>query len=163
MKPWLPSNLPIGLCFLMIVHSQTPTVIQGHVQRQSESDALECLALTLYWEAGGEPSAGLAAVGWVVLNRQAHPDFPSTICQVVREGDNQPGCQFTYSCDGKSDTPKHEAQWARALATALHLLSMPTTDPTAGALFFHGSTLESAPWKIPREQTTTIGHHVFYR
>ena len=103
------------------------------VPQNTLAEQLECLALTMYWEAGNESRQGLLAVGWVVFNRRTHPEFPETICGVVRQGGERSGCQFRYWCDGKSDTPKHEAQWARALATALHLLSMPTTDPTAGA------------------------------
>ena len=136
----------------------------GQATRESPlAEKLECLALTMYWEAGNESRQGLLAVGWVVFNRRAHPEFPPTICGVVQQGGERSGCQFRYWCDDKSNTPEHKTQWARALATALHLLAMPTTDPTNGALFFHGSNLERAPWKIPRQQTTTIGNHVFYR
>ena len=163
MKHGTAVDLLVGLCFWMIVHNQTPTVVQGHLQSQSESDALECLALTLYWEAGGEPSAGLAAVGWVVLNRQANPDFPSTICQVVRQGDNQPGCQFTYSCDGNSDTPADLKLWSRVRTIAQEVIKQTIPDPTNGALFFHSDNLAEIPWAIPRERTAQIGNQIYYR
>jgi hypothetical protein len=37
---------------------------------------LECLALTIYFEARGEADEGKLAVGHVVMNRAQHPLFP---------------------------------------------------------------------------------------
>ncbi len=123
----------------------------------------ECLAQAIYWEAGGEGREGMEALAWVVLNRRAHPDFPATVCEVVREGGEQPGCQFKFWCDGKSETPRHADLWAQALAVAAESLDGRTTDPTGRALFFHAETLGAVPWKVPRERTTQIGRHIYYR
>ena len=40
----------------------------------------DCLALAIYWEARGEGTRGMLAVGWTVLNRVSSRDFPSTPC-----------------------------------------------------------------------------------
>lgn len=50
------------------------------------SRELECLALTIYFEARGEPDQGKLAVGHVVMNRAAHSLFPRKVCQVVQQG-----------------------------------------------------------------------------
>ena len=128
-----------------------------------ESDALDCLALTLLFEAGDEQREGMIGVGWVVLNRRAHPEFPTTVCEVVRQGGEVPGCQFTYWCDGKTDTPRDGEGWARARAIAGALLANRISDPTGGALFFHAASLDAVPWSIPRTRTVRIGGHIFYR
>ena len=130
---------------------------------QSGDGALECLAQTLYWEAGGEDREGMTAVASVVLNRRAHPDFPSTVCEVVHQGGTDPGCQFKFWCDGESERPRDAALWARAREVAAEALDGRTTDPTGGALFFHAAALEQAPWTLPRERTVRIGRHVYYR
>ena len=123
----------------------------------------ECLAQAIYWEAGGDGREGMEAVAWVVLNRRAHPDFPATVCEVVRQGGEQPGCQFQFWCDGKSENPYDADLWAQALVVAAESLDGRTTDPTGGALFFHAEALGAAPWEIPRERTAQIGQQIYYR
>ena len=135
----------------------------GGAAAQPGDDPRECLALTLYWEAGGEPRESMAAVASVVLNRRANPDFPSTVCEVVREGGTDPGCQFQFWCDGKSDTPRDADLWALAREVAAEALEGRTADATGGALFFHAAALGAAPWRVPRERTVQIGRHVYYR
>ena len=130
---------------------------------QAAADPHECLALTLYWEAGGERREGMAAVAWVVLNRRAHPEFPSTICGVVRQGGTDPGCQFRFWCDGEIDRPRNARIWAMAREVAADILDDMPPDPTGGALFFHSAALGEAPWRLPRERTVQIGRHVYYR
>jgi hypothetical protein len=51
-----------------------------------ESSQEHCLALALYWEARAEGPHGMLAVASVVLNRVRHPQFPDTVCEVVKEG-----------------------------------------------------------------------------
>ena len=121
-----------------------------------------CLALALYWEARGEPEVGMVAVGWAILNRASSPEFPATPCGVVFEGGEQPPCQFSWWCDGKSDRPRDRRSWIRAQVVAASLLTKPPPDPTHGALFFH-STRIGVPWKRPRKRTAHIGNHIFYR
>ena len=119
-----------------------------------------CLAQSLYWEARGEGRNGMIAVGWTVLNRVHSKDFPATPCEVVRQGGEQPPCQFSWWCDGRSDRPLDQRSWKSALETAAELLLNPPRDPTGGALFYHSTSIRS-PWR--RVRTARIGRHVFYR
>jgi len=52
--------------------------------------AQHCLALAMYWEAKSEGADGMLAVASVVLNRVAHPEFPDTVCGVVKQGGEPP-------------------------------------------------------------------------
>lgn len=119
-----------------------------------------CLALAMYWEARGEGRPGMIAVGWTVLNRVRASHFPATPCEVVYQGGEQPPCQFSFWCDGRSDRPRDQSSWRSALIVAAHLLTKPPTDPTAGALYYHSTTIRP-PWK--RVRTAQVGRHVFYR
>jgi spore germination cell wall hydrolase CwlJ-like protein len=123
---------------------------------------LRCLALTLYWEARGQTPKAMRAVGWVVLNRRDHPEFPETICRVVRDGGENPPCQFSYWCDGRADAPTNEDAWKRAQKIASELLHDPTPDPTKGALYFHAADLKP-PWSAERKRVARVGDHIFYR
>src|SRR3546814_8022409 len=65
--------------------------------------ATDCLAAAAWYEAGDDPSGERAFVQ-VVLNRLRHPAFPNTVCALVFQGSERvAGCQFTCSCDGRSD------------------------------------------------------------
>jgi N-acetylmuramoyl-L-alanine amidase len=81
---------------------------------------------------------------------------------VVMEGGEQPPCQFSWWCDGKSDEPTEARAWWRAKAVARAVLNRPIHDSTAGALFFHANYIRE-PWAVPRTRTVQIGAHIFYR
>jgi spore germination cell wall hydrolase CwlJ-like protein len=124
--------------------------------------AEHCLALTMYWEAKSEGPDGMRAVAAVVMNRVAHPEFPDTVCGVVKQGGERPPCQFSWWCDGRSDRPVDARAWATATQIAERILRAPPSDVTGGALFFHNTSIET-PWVRQRQRTVQIGRHVFYR
>ena len=136
--------------------SEHPVKSIGRVDTQAQ----HCVALAMYWEARGEGHQGMLAVGSVVLNRVDDDRFPGSVCGVVYQGGENPPCQFSWWCDGKSDRPTHAAMWATSLSLADELLTARAQDPTHGALFFHNTSIRP-PWR--RERTTRIGNHVFYR
>ncbi len=126
-------------------------------------DELACLALNIYWEARSESLEGQQAVAKVTLNRVRSPDFPDTICGVVTQGSERTtGCQFSWQCDGRDDTPRDARAWARANEVARHGLFEDPADPTRGALFYH-ATYVSPTWVRLMTQVTQIGRHIFYR
>jgi spore germination cell wall hydrolase CwlJ-like protein len=114
----------------------------------AEPGESDCLALAMYWEARGGGSEAMVAVGWVVLNRMKNPEFPDRACAVVRQGGEEPPCQFSYWCDGKVDTPQNDELWSIARDLAVQMLKKPPPDPTGGraVLSFgrHRDTLEGA-------------------
>lgn len=128
----------------------------------SLDDSSRCLALALYWEAKSEGVEGMLAVASVVLNRVAHPAFPGSVCAVVTEGGEQPPCQFSWWCDGKSDRPTDPRAWSLAQKLARSALARPPPDRTRGALFFHSTSI-ATPWVRKRLRTAQIGRHIFYR
>ena len=125
---------------------------------------MNCLALAIYWEGKGEPHTGQVAVAHVVLNRLKDPRFPKTICSVVKDGGNsrRGQCQFSWWCDGKSDTPTNAEQWALAQEIAKSETRPGVTDPTGGALFFHNRGV-TPRWSRARMRSAAIGDHYFYR
>ena len=161
-RPALPTLArTAGLALGILLAAQGPAA--GVAAAQPDDDPVQCLALAAYWEAGGEGREGMTAVAWVVLNRRGHADFPSTVCAVVRQGGTEPGCQFRFWCDGRSDKPLDADLWALALDAAAEALEGGSADATGGALFFHAAALGPAPWRVPRERTVQIGRHIYYR
>lgn len=125
------------------------------------AEALVCLALNVYYEARGYPEADQLAVAHVVLNRVNSDRFPDTICEVVKQGGTRRNrCQFSWYCDGKSDTPYEKEAWAMAQRVAEKALT--TKDNTGGALFYHAPYVAPA-WAKRLTQTRVDDAHVFFK
>ncbi len=125
---------------------------------------VECLALTIYFEARGEPDTGKLAVGHVVMNRASHPLFPGAVCAVVRQGGERLRyrCQFSWWCDGQSDHPTDWRAWQRSKALARRIYWDYSEDPTAGALWYHADYVTPS-WRNSLAPGAKIGRHIFYR
>ena len=125
---------------------------------------IECLALTIYFEARGEPAMGKRAVGHVVMNRASDRRYPQWICDVVQQGGEWPRyrCQFTWWCDGRSDEPREPVAWERSKAIARLIYWGLSEDPTRGALWYHADYVAPV-WRKFLGEGPKIGRHIFYR
>ena len=128
------------------------------------TDELHCLALTIYFEARGEPEDGKLAVAHVVMNRMKDSRFPDTICRVVQQGGEQVRhrCQFTWWCDGLSDRPRNLRQWEKSKSLARTVFWGDRPDPTGGALWYHADYV-APTWAQAFSRTSQIGRHIFYQ
>ena len=128
------------------------------------NDDLQCLALTIYFEARGEPQGGKLAVASVVMNRVADRRYPNQVCDVVRQGGERPRnrCQFSWWCDGRSDFPRNSEAWNQSNALAALVYWGFLRDPTEGALWYHAQYVRPI-WRKAFERGPTIGGHIFYR
>ena len=125
-------------------------------------DAITCLARSIYWEAKGETTASMEAVAMVVMNRLANSEFPKTVCDVVKQGSEQGSCQFSWWCDGRSDTVQEEEPYLTAIEVARKALNGQLKDRTDGALFFHDRRV-SPGWAGVFTKTAEAGNLLFYR
>jgi len=127
------------------------------------SRQIECLALNIYWEAKSEPVLGQIAVAAVTLNRVLDKRYPTTICEVVRQGgqDRLHSCQFSWWCDGKEDVPTERVSWRLALSLASSALLTGLPDPTHGALWYHADYVQPY-WARRKKVVARIGRHIFY-
>jgi len=125
--------------------------------------ALKCMTMAIYYEAASESDAGQRAVAQVVLNRVAHPAYPSTVCGVVFQGsERSTGCQFSFTCDGSLARQPSRVFWDRAQRVALAALSGAVYRPVGLATHYH--TVQIHPyWADSLTNVTTIGAHRFYR
>jgi len=137
------------------------------------SDRVKCLAQNIYFEARGESTLGMRAVAWVTMNRVDHAQYPNSICGVVKQSNKDSSgnvkrnqCQFSWYCDGSPDDINNPEQWKISVKLAQRVLTNYRNgidaDPTHQATMFHGKHV-SPYWKSKYKQTTTIGHHIFYR
>ncbi|MEJ6397852.1 cell wall hydrolase [Yoonia sp. 208BN28-4] len=123
----------------------------------------ECLSEALYHEARGETVRGLFAVGEVILNRVDSSAYPDSACGVINQGTGRRfACQFTYTCDGRSDRINEIGAYNRIGKVARLLLDGAPRALTEGATHYHTRAV-SPSWARRFPRTATIGSHHFYR
>ena len=128
----------------------------------SDHEEWGCLTEAIYFEARGEPIKGQVAVAEVILNRKASPEFPSSICGVVDQGNHRRGkCQFSYNCDGLHETFHEEDAHRTAAWVARRMLDGFETNLTRGALFYHSVSVRPS-WSRRLTRTAVIGDHYFF-
>ena len=134
--------------------------------REAERRNLECLARNVYFEARGEPAAGMFAVAEVTMNRKASRLFPDSVCGVVHQKKWDPlrgrfvGA-FSWTEFAFLPEPEGEA-WERALEVAEAVYYRRVSPTLQGALHFHASHIRPE-WAKEKKLVARIGRHVFYR
>lgn len=125
-------------------------------------DAITCMARSIYWESKGGKAADMEAVASVVMNRLGHEGFPDTVCGVVKQGSETGNCQFSWWCDGRSDSVQEETRYAIAKEIARKALNRQLDDRTGGALYFHDRHV-SPDWARAYVKTTETSDFLFYK
>jgi spore germination cell wall hydrolase CwlJ-like protein len=129
----------------------------------ARSQALNCLASAVYYEAGNQDTDGERAVAQVVLNRVRHPAFPNSVCGVVYEGSTRAtGCQFTFTCDGSLGREPDADGWRRAWKVAEDALSGAVYAPVGWATHYHADYVLPT-WASSLAKNAIVGAHLFYR
>ena len=137
-----------------------PTFLAGTAEDRFR--ALHCLTTAIYYEAATEPDAGQRAVAQVVLNRVAHPQWPNSVCGVVYQGSERPGCQFSFACDGSMSRAPVRMWWLRARAVAERALAGEVYAPVGLATYYHTGAVDPI-WADRMTFVGAIGAHLFYR
>ena len=173
----------MNLVTMVLAGVVSTTAIQA---QQIPDRAAECLALNMYHEARGQGTAGLFAVSAVVLNRVNDSRFPNSVCEVVEQGPIRESwktqqykdlpaskrkyypiknrCQFSWYCDGKSDTPHNRKKYKELLdlSKAIMYNEISFVDITDGALFYHADYVTPG-WAKTKQKTVEVQDHIFYR
>lgn len=132
-----------------------------------------CLTAALYHEARGESETGQLAVARVIINRARSRAYPPSICGVVfQNAERKNRCQFSFACDGHSDSPKNPEIRARIDRLAWTILrDRGTVDAELArgpykmimdATHYHTRDVRPG-WAGKLTPIGTIGHHIFYR
>jgi spore germination cell wall hydrolase CwlJ-like protein len=137
-----------------------PFVLQ--TSRSERAEALKCLTAAIYYEAALEPRAGQEAVAQVVLNRLRHQGYPKSVCGVVFQGSDRPGCQFSFACDGSMARPPADWAWRNAADVAEHALNGYVMKTVGMATHYHTSWV-TAWWTPTMLKVRQIGAHIFFR
>ncbi len=143
------------------VEAARPLQLLG-ARPQDMLQALDCLTMAIYYEAGFEPEQGRRAVAQVVLNRVRHPAFPKNVCGVVFQGSQSAVCQFSFTCDGSLTRAPQAAAWRRSREIAQEALDGYVEASVGHATHYHADYV--APyWRTSLIKIGQIGQHIFYR
>ena len=143
------------------------------VKASDANNEIYCMAQNIYFEAGNQPLAGKIAVAQVVINRTNHPNYPTTMCDVIYQAklkENWLGnlvpirhqCQFSWFCDGKSDDPVDSPTWMNSLKVAADVVQGKYGDITEGSTHYH-SIYVNPYWADSLNETVVINEHIFYK
>ena len=127
------------------------------------------MALTMWGEARNQGEIGMRAVAHVIANRREAKTHGTFVTDTV-------SAAWQFSCWNKNDPnrammlaiedlPEGGAahrQWLAAKRIAAEVLAGRSTDPTAGALFYHTTAVQPA-WSRGVTPVTQIGDHLFFR
>ncbi len=111
---------------------------------------VRCLEAAIHYEAKGESFAGKLAVGNVVLNRVAAPNFPKSVCAVVKQKK-----QFSWY---NGDSTKLNTTVSNETKSAAKKAMQTKRDDV---LFFH-ATYVAPKWSKRLQRQYTLGNHIFY-
>ena len=125
--------------------------------------ALMCLAMNIYHEARSEPINGRIAIAEVTLNRVASKYYPDDICGVVYQK-GKSICQFSWTCDGVSDTPHEKDAFNNAIMLAETMLIEGDYISAVGKNVTHYHNKSVKPyWLVDVTKVKEVGNHIFYK
>lgn len=134
-----------------------------------DEQELRCLQLNIYHEARSEGLIGQTSVGLVTLNRVQSPNFPDSVCEVVKQArrDAQGNlirhkCQFSWYCDGMSDVAREPEAWEQSKLIAVALLYGMVDNWLPDVTYYH-TTAVSPYWASHFTKVKIIGNHIFYK
>ena len=121
--------------------------------------ACRVMAKTLVYEARGEGMVGMAAVGFVILNRTKLAMFPNTVEGVVNYK-----CHFSWKCEHPQKNVLQE-DWEKAYIVSYDVLNGKMESPVGQAdHYFNPKKIRNLPsWANKFEYVVDIGNHRFYK
>jgi spore germination cell wall hydrolase CwlJ-like protein len=132
-------------------------------ERQQRLTEASCLARAVYFEARSESELGQLAVARVIINRVNDPNYPKSICDVVYQGAGRlNSCQFSFACDGASDTPKPGDAWNQAQRVAARAMSGDNQVQIISTATHYHADYVKPRWSDSLNRLIKIGHHIFY-
>lgn len=153
-----------------VAHKSTD--LRGDIAKQTNKEAVQLLALTMWGEARSDGPEAMRAVGHVIMNRmKSKRQFGRNIKEVVWK-------RKAFSCWNKSDPNRvamekiatlpeghpSKVRWDQAVNLAQDITSGRSKDPTAGSLFYHTKAMGKPYWvSQDMKPDAQIASHLFYK
>ena len=152
---------PDPLKLPMTYDNEKEEPISSVVDIEDEGE-FDCMAKTIYFEAGNQSYQGKLAVGKVVINRVNDKRYPNSVCKVIKQNR-----QFSWYWDGKPDEPvmssptwKESKRAAREVLCRCDMTSTVFNDPSVQ--YYHADYV-NPKWAGQKKRVAKIDNHIFYR
>lgn len=174
MHKFFLSALAVSALLAWPLFSRADTVVPDFDEqfaKAKKTAEFQCMALNIYHEARGDNRAGKFAVADVVLNRVADERYPDSVCGVVKQSKrDEKGnlilnkCQFSWWCDGKSDTPREVLSWEESQLVAFNIMYWKRfRGLTEGSTHYHAVSIPAPYWAKDFISRGVVGQHQFYQ
>lgn len=149
------------LCIVALI--VTANIAHADITHINKTQQIACMAMNIYFEARGESINAQVAVAQTVMNRVASSRWPNSICRVIFEGGERLyRCQFSWFCDGKSDSPKDLSAFTKAVLLSERVIAGKwRSDLSHGATCYHNKDV-SPSWAKAFPRVAQLGRHIFY-
>jgi len=153
--------------FLTGFSNPTKVTLYDKIRKLELNDDVYCHAQNLYFETSGEPYKGKVAVIFVVSNRVKDPRWPNDVCDVIwqkkwKRKKRRFISQFSWTTDGKSDTPRHKKEWYQSLLIAQAWKDKRLKNTIGSATHYHSVSVKPW-WRKQYRHVASIGRHIFYK
>jgi spore germination cell wall hydrolase CwlJ-like protein len=122
--------------------------------RNSDTE-LYCLARVVFFEARSQSDVGKLAVADVTINRTASPNFPKSICGVIKQHG-----QFNWKV--REIKIKELGEWQKALVIAKKAVQHPNAILPKNVFYFHVDRISPPKWTRNLKRFIHIEDHIFY-
>ena len=155
----------ILVCLVILI---TPAYASEELN-DNEYTERKCLVEAIYFEGRSEELIAQLAIANVIIERVRLPNYPNTVCKVVRQGRYYKGnpirhkCAFSYWCDGKSERMYNKRAKETAIKVAAMAMNGILVEITLEATHYH--TRAVSPYWSRHERITylgSLGSHLFY-
>ncbi len=158
----------LSICVFLVGFTPSPKQnIYEKIRILELDDDVYCHAQNLYFETSGEPYKGKVAVIFVVSNRVKDQRWPNDVCEVIwqkkwKRNKKRYISQFSWTTDGKSDTPRDIKEWYQSLKIAQAWQDNLLKNTIGNATHYHSVTVKPW-WRKKYKQVASIGRHIFYK
>ena len=127
-------------------------------------DDLDNLAEAIYFEARSEPLMCQIIIAQTILNRVDQERYPNTIEEVVHQKNwsirkQKYVCQYSYFCDGVSDTMSNYEAQVTSYQVASMVLFDDMLDFSEGADHYYAHHLVTPWWSAKLEDKFVCNNH----
>jgi len=138
-------------------------------EHQALASELHCMQVVLKYEAFNQSKEGMQAVAQVVINRKNHKDYPSTVCEVVKQPKQFSDIMKTFAKPSRKPLNSLEQRQAVLVSTVAYKAVVDGSDGFQrypdSLLFYHTQDIKPNWSKKVKymKKYGTIGSHVFYQ
>src|SRR5579859_957921 len=133
-----PKLIALFFIFCLALNNESKIFPKPHsMEKFKNKENIECVAKTIYLEAGNQPKEGKQAVGFVIFNRVKKNNYTLSPCQVIKKHN-----QFSW----RKNVNTHSLEYISCYIISNDIFNNDYDDTTKGALYFMADWAPTPKW-----------------